>query len=96
MELAKCHIAYAEYGATGEGATVMVALGGSATHAENLFRSTFDQFFHIGMVVAPLNEIPEDDAPRILRFVPAVAVDLIEENLPGQADYYCQLDCNMS
>ena len=45
------YTAWCDYGATGEGNTVMIAIAHTESAARNLFKCKFDDFYHVGMVV---------------------------------------------
>lgn len=45
------YTAWCDYGATGEGMTIMVAISRTESAARNLFKSKFNDFYHPGMVV---------------------------------------------
>lgn len=58
------YTAWSNYGATGEGRTIMVAIAGSAVAARDLFREKFDSYYEVGMAVA--RGIP----PEVEDFIP--------------------------
>lgn len=90
----RVHIAYCEYFATGEGVTVMVAVGCSALHAERVFKQHADPYFHIGMVVGRLNS-GDPRVQNMMRMVPPAALQLFEcpEGVP---QYYGEIHFNLS
>lgn len=69
--------AWCDYGATGEGLTIMIAIAHTESAARNLFKSKFNDYFHVGMVVE--NGIP----PAIEPYIPeAIKKYLLQEGGP--------------
>lgn len=94
-----CHVAYCYYYATGEGVTVSIAIGGSARHAESLFKERAHEFFHPGMVVIPLDgsAAPEqEDAKYVLGLIPGPVLDQMRKNPPGSTEYFSELHYNLT
>ena len=46
------HTAWSNYGATGEGNTIMIAVARTEPQARELFKAKFDRYYWPGMVVA--------------------------------------------
>lgn len=96
---AGCHVAYCYYYATGEGVTVSIAIGGSAHHAESLFKERAHEFFHSRMVVIPLHgaTAPEqEDAKYVLGLIPGPVLDQMRKNPAGTTEYFSELHFNLA
>lgn len=52
------YTAWCEYGATGEGMTIMIAIARTESAARNLFKSKFNDYYHVGMIIT--KGIPPD------------------------------------
>lgn len=89
-------IAYCDYFATGEGRTLIVAIGCSAIHAEKVFKEYTDPYFHIGMVVVQLDDQPNDLLKSLLKLIPKRVLKLIKAHPPGTTEYYGRLHYNLS
>jgi len=60
--------AWCDYGATGEGTTIMIALAPTKAQASQLFKKRFDPFFEPGMII--VKGIPpeiHDSVPKYIR-----------------------------
>lgn len=88
-------IAYLLYYATGEGATVFIALGASAKHAELHFRSNVPEYFHPGMTVKRWMDSTEE-LETIKTFVPAQVIDQMTQNPPGTTEHFSVTHWNLS
>ena len=86
-----CRIAYCEYSATGEGVTIMVAVGCSAIHAVHVFKRHADAYFHPGMVVDRLDS-EDPKVMQMMRMVPVAAVERF--GLEGYPQYYGEVHFN--
>lgn len=89
------HIAYCDYAATGEGRTVMVAVGYSASHAERVFRLGADPYFHPGVVVARLDS-PDPEVRRMAQMIPPAVLSVLARQADGLPQYYGELHWNRS
>lgn len=88
------YIAYCDYFATGDGVTVIVAVGCSASHAERVFKQHAQPYFHPGMVVGRLDSA-DPEVRRMVRMVPAPALQLLER-AEGVPQFYGELHFNLS
>lgn len=88
-------IAYCLYYATGEGASIYIAVGSSKRHAEFHFRRSAPEYFHIGMVVRGWLETTEE-LEMIKTFVPAQVINLITDHPPGTTEHFSVTHWNLS
>lgn len=90
------HITYCDYYATGEGVTVLIALGGTAESARETFQQSAPTYFHQGLVEDVLVEDAGPNTRRMQRWVPQAAMDIIATNPPGTTTYYAALHFNLA
>ncbi|MFC3815037.1 hypothetical protein [Lysobacter sp. GCM10012299] len=91
----KRYIAFCDYFATGEGRTVMVAVGCSPFHAEQVFKQSAHSYFHAGMVVAELGS-PEPETRRMAMMIPDPVLRTFQRKPSGTPQFYCELHFNMA
>ena len=90
------HIAYFNYAATGEGQTVMIALGGSAQHAKTIFQKNTPDYFRDGMEVKCLADTRSAEVATMLEWIPQAVMDCIKTTPAGTSDYYGTFHVNLS
>ena len=93
--LDQVHIAYCEYFATGEGVSVFIALGGSYSHAESVFKKHVPDYYHVGLIVHPL-VLPRNGGEQIIGLLPQPLLDLFSTNPDGTTEYFSTVHYNLS
>ncbi|MEG3190916.1 hypothetical protein [Lysobacter sp. D1-1-M9] len=88
------HVAFCEYYATGEGVTVLIAIGLGPQHADELFRERADSFFHRDIKVKPL-DLSDTDVQRIAKWIPEPVLEAAKEP-SGRLQYYGEFHLNRS
>lgn len=87
------HIAWCEYEATGEGRTVMIAVGNRKSAATNIFKCNFNDYYHVGMQCDSWDHVPEG----IRAFIPE-PVKVIYNRTKGLClvEYHAEFHINCS
>lgn len=96
MAKPSCHVAYCVYAATGEGSTIVLAVGGSARHAEKIFKQRTDEFFHVDMEIVPLDDTERIGIEAVTKMIPPYALTELLTNPPGTTEYYSHLHFNLA
>lgn len=89
------HAAYCRYFATGEGATVLVALASSAEHARTLFLDSAPEYFHRGLEVLPVADL-ESEAAWLHGWFPQPVIDAIATRPPGTTELFFRYHSNLA
>ena len=93
---AALHISYMNYCATGEGVTSCICVAGSARRAENIIKARLPDYYHVGIVVASIDEHANDDVKRMLELIPPVVRETLSEIPRGAGEYYSEFHYNLS
>ena len=88
----KPYIAYLDYYATGEGRTILIAVGSTAKQANAIYDNNVHEYFKGNATVVHFNKAPE----HIAKFVPEIALNVFEKNPPGITDFFTTLHFNLS
>lgn len=90
------YISYMNYCATGEGVRSCVCVAGSARAAEHIIRGKLPDYYHVGIVIASIDEHASDDVKRMLDLIPPVVRASLVEIPRGAGEYYSEFHYNLS
>lgn len=90
------HLCYMNYHATGEGVTSCIAVAGSAQRAELLIKEQLPDYFHVGLVVAAIDDNADDAAMRMIEWIPSQVKAILAEIPRGTGEYYSKFHYNLS
>lgn len=90
------HISYMNYGATGEGVTSCIAVAGSPQYAEDILKKWLPEFFHRGIVTAPVDASADDDAKMMIQWIPEAARETLRQLPLSAGHYFSELHYNLS
>lgn len=86
------HVAYCQYFATGEGVTIFIAMGGSYSHAENMFKRHVPEYFYPGLVIQPVDSAIEG----MEGLLPLPVLELLAKHPRGTTEYFSTTHYNLS
>lgn len=89
-------ISYMNYAATGEGVTSWLAVGGSALHAETELKEKLPDFFHQGIVTAPIDIDADDEVKMMIKWIPDPAMEILRQLPLGTGHYVSEIHYNLS
>lgn len=93
----KCYVAYLLYYATGEGVTIIFAIGGTPEQAKEYFNARAPDCFRGDVDVAPLASTTNEPAlAKIREMVPESVKRTLTKNPPGTTQYYSELHYNLA
>jgi hypothetical protein len=76
--------------------TSCIAVAGSAQRAELLIKEKLPAYFHAGLVIASIDQDADDDALRMLEWIPLPVKTTLAEIPRGTGEYYSELHYNLS
>ena len=93
----KCYVAYLHYYATGEGVTIIFAIGGTPEQAKSYFNARAPEYFRGDVDVASLASTTSEPGLEIIReMVPESVKRILTKNPPGTTQYYSELHYNLA
>lgn len=95
-ELLPVYLAYCDYYATGEGATILVGAGNTPNAARDAFLRHAPEFFHQGLIEDKFEASSPPETRRAARLISQSMLDFISSNLRGVPQLYATLHYNLS
>jgi len=90
------YMSYMVYHATGEGVTCCVAVAGSKHATEQLMKKKLPEYFHAAIVTRLLDVALDEDAKKMLEWIPDPAKNVLLEIPRETGEYYAELYYNLA
>jgi len=90
------YISYMIYHATGEGMRVCLAVAGSSRRTEKLLKTRLDEYFHQGIVSAPISAASDEASVLLTHWIPQIVKEILGKIPLDAGDYYAELYYNLS
>lgn len=90
------YLCYMNYHATGEGVRSCISVAGSAQRAEHLIKEKLPNYFHVGLVTVSIDEDADEDAIRMVEWIPLRVRTTLAGIPRGTGEYYSEFHYNLS